>query len=444
MATGRQRNRKSSRRAHHAGRRTAVPLFEHLLDILEGRRSMPGSDAKYQHYVPQLHLRGFSSNPRPARNAFIWRLDKHTGAIEQKRVARVGGEKHFNRVKGTDNKYTNVLEAWLNIVEHHAAPALERLTSSLARLSYADRITLAFYLAIQESRTPRGLANVESAGDMVFDAHVELWTHDRAMFDDICHEAGIEDTPEAVEQARALMREPDSFQMADVRTQAFRTAISITGELTNVISPMTWTVLASAKPLVVGDHPVTHHDAEPTRFPWTEPTWRSSPTAESYFPLNSGMLLKMNHPRHRKEPDFATATMSVQDTGEMNLRSYGWATRYVFAEDRETLEGVHAQAHTQPEAVPRASRQFQVITADERAFRTSERNEQPPGWPSHVLRVGQSGEIEKCRYKVVPHDRPDEMRAGVSWMLKAERRLHPGARPSLEMGSREDYAAMHG
>ena len=69
MASAKQKKRKQARRSHHAANRIGVPLFEHLTDILEGRRQMPESDAVYQHYVPQLHLRGFSSNPRPAKNA---------------------------------------------------------------------------------------------------------------------------------------------------------------------------------------------------------------------------------------------------------------------------------------------------------------------------------------------------------------------------------------
>jgi hypothetical protein len=442
MATARQQKRKESRRAKHAGRRTVVPLFEHLADIVDGRRRMPESEAVYQHYVPQLHLRGFSPNPRPARNALIWRLDKQTGVIDQKRVARVGGEKRFNRVKGPDDKYTNAVEAWLGIVEYHAAPALERLAVATARPTYPDRITTAFYLAMQEMRTPHGLRSMENTSDMVMDAYLALWTHDAAMFADICRNAGVEETPEVIELLRKNMSTPGHIKMADARTQAFNTAMSIAGDLTNVIAPMTWTAVRSDEPLVVGDHPITHYDPEPPMYPWTEPTWASARTAESYIPLTSTTLLKMTHPRQRSERDFAVDAASADEAAVMNLRSYGWATQYVFAEDRETLERVHERAQADPDAVPRPSRQFQVITADERAFLPSEPNEQPPGWPKHVPRVGQNGQVELCRYKVVPHDRPDDMRAATEWSLKAERRLHPGARPDLVMGGPEDIALL--
>jgi uncharacterized protein DUF4238 len=443
MATSRQRKRKVSRRAHHAEHRTVVPLFEHLADIVDGRRPMPESEAVYQHYVPQLHLRGFSPNPRPAKNALIWRLDKQTGVIEQKRVARVGGEKRFNRVKGPDDKYTNAIEAWLGIVEHHAAPALERLLSSTERPSYPDRITTAFYLAMQEMRTPHGLGSIENTSDMVFDAHLALWTHDPAMFADICRDAGVHETPEAIERLRKNMSTPGYIKMADARTHAFNLAISIAGDLTNVISPMTWTIVRSDEPLAVGDHPITHHDPEPPMCPWTEPTWASSPTAESYIPLNSTTLLRMTHAQRRNERDFSVDVLAPDEASQMNLRSYGWATQYVFAEGREALERVHELAQADPDAVPRASRQWQVITADERAFLPSEPNEQPPGWPMHVPRVGQSGQVELCRYKIVPHDDPEAIRAATEWSLKAERRLHPGARPSLVISSREDIELLY-
>ena len=443
MANARQRKRQHSRRAHHATHRTVVPLFEHLTDIIEGRRSMPESQAVYQHYVPQLHLRGFSANPRPAKNALTWRLDKTTGLIEEKRVARVGGDKKFNRVKDPDDKYTNAVEAWLGIVEHHAAPALERLGASTTRPSYPDRITTAFYLALQEARTPHGLRTVETTSDMVMDAHLALWTHDEEMFADICRDAGIDESQEVIEDLRLRMSEPGYIKMADARTHAFNLAISIAGDLTNVIAPMTWTVARSSEPLVVGDHPITHFDPEPPMYPWTEPTWSSSHTAESYIPLNSTTMLKMTHPRHRNERDFAVSGLSPDEVADMNLRSYGWATRYVFAEDRVTLEQLHQRAQADLSAVPRASRQFQVITADERAFLPSEPNVQPPGWPKHVPRVGQNGRVERCRYRVVPHDRPDEIREATEWALKAERRLHPGARPSLQMGGREDIELLH-
>jgi hypothetical protein len=399
---------------------------------------MPASDAQYQHFVPQLHLRGFSPNPRPARNARIWQLDKETGEVEEKRVARVGGEKRFYRAKGADEKYTNGMEAWLGIVEHYAAPALQRLISTRSRPDYADRLTIAFYLALQAGRTPHAVKVASQTSKVVFDAHLALWTHESEAFAEMCRDAGIEETREAIEDLRQRMRQPGYIQMADPRTEALRVAVETSDELTNTIAPMRWTLLRSDQALLVGDHPITHHHPEPPLFPWTEPAWRSSPTAESFIPLTTDTVLKMTHAKHRSERVFYDGTLRVAEADELNLHSYGWATRYVFAEDEATLREVRERADADPSAVPRPSRQFQVLTADERAFRRSEPNAQPEGWPHHVPRRGQNGELEWCRYKVVANDRPDEIREATEWALRAERRLHPGARPSLEPFSRDE------
>ena len=358
--------------------------------------------------------------------------------IEEKRVARVGGEVRFNRVKGADNSYTNAVEAWLAIVEQHAAPAIERLIVTRARPSKADRITIAFYLALQSGRTPLGLQRVQQVADVIVEAHVALLTHDEEQFAETCRRAGIDETAEVIEDLRQRMAEVDGVKIKDPRSYAFQLAIQTAGGLTNVIAPTTWTLLESETPLVVGDHPITHYDNKPPRYPWTEPTWRSSPTAEGFLPLTTTVALRMSHPNRRRDPDFGVGGLVASDAAKQNVCCYGWASRFVFAEDKTTLEHLHEHARSNPQGIPRASHQYQVMTADERAFRHGEPNEQPEGWPSHVPRPGRNGEIELCRYRVVRTDQVEEMRAAVKWALTAEGRLHPEGRPKLESFGRDD------
>ena len=400
---------------------------------------MPESDAVYQHYVPQLHLRGFSSNPRPAKNALISVLDKDQGSIDEKRVARVAGEKQFNRVKGPDDRYTNSVEAWLGIVEHHAAPALERLISSGERPNKADRTTIAFYLALQSERTPLGLSAVQRVSDLVLEANLALWTDDRDAFAEMSRNAGIDEPAEEIEALRQRLSKPGYVELADKRTRALGLAMAITGKMSNIIAPQTWTLLHSEVPLLVGDHPTTHHDPEPPFHPWTEPAWSSSPTVESFIPLTSHVALKMTHPHRRTENDFDTGELTEAEAYEANLRGFGWSTRYVFAEEQKTLEEVLHRAQRDPGSVPQASHQHQVITADDRAFFPSEPNDQPQAWPKLLPRRGPGGEIELHRYRVVRNDRPEDVRAAVEWALEHEKRLHPGQRPQLDVGGPERY-----
>ena len=95
-------------------------------------------------------------------------------------------------------------------------------------------------------------------------------------------EAGVEERPEVIEEAHQLMRQPGSMRMkpADARTEAFQLAFATAADRADAIVPMEWTLLRSDEPLVVGDHPVTHHDAEPAEYPRQEPAWQSSPPPE--------------------------------------------------------------------------------------------------------------------------------------------------------------------
>jgi hypothetical protein len=443
MASARQKRRTLDRRRHHRGHHTIVPLFEQLADIAEGKRSMPETDAKYHHYVPQFHLRGFSvGTEAKSKNARIWQLDKLTGEIVERKIERVGGEPGFNRAVGPDGRSTNAIEAWLSIVEHHAAHSIREVLSAVKRPKYPDRVTLAFYIAIQELRTPDGLSRVQAASDFVMNAYVATWARTERSTAEMAREAGVDVEPEQISRIREILREPGAVRMNDPRTHALGIVLESAADLMNVISSMTWDIVTSEAALVIGDQPVIHHDAEPPVRPWIEPTWHSSTTSEGWLPLTSHLALKMTNPRARGERDFRRSDLAAEDAMAANLRSYGWATRYVFAESADLLRDLHAAASRDPTSVPRPSRPVHVITADRRAFPPSEPNVQPEGWPKFVPRIGQDGSIEWCRYRVVRHDDPQAIRDAVEWSLRAEQKLHPGARPRIELNSPRDIALM--
>lgn len=421
---------------HHGQHQLRVPLFDHIQDIAEGRRSDPQADAKFQHYVPQLHLRGFSPNPRPARNARIWQLDKEQGLTSQRRVARTGGETRFNRVLGPDNESTDILEAWFGLVETHAAPSLERLIRTRTAPSLADRLTISFYLALQEARTPHGLAAITTLSDMVLDTHLGVWTRNPNSFAELVADAGLDEHPDVIEEARGLMRRPGSVKMkpADARTEAFRVAFESAADRSDVIVPMEWSLLQSDEALLVGDHPITHHDAEVPDHPWREPGWLSTLTSETVIPLTTHLALKMVPRTRGGKRRLDVVQLRSADAHVLNLRTYGWATRFVFAEDENTLLRVKAAAEAAPHAVPRPALHHEVFTADERAFGPLEPNVQADGWPSHLARPDGHGGWVTCRYRVARADRPDEVRAAAVWSVRAEQRLHPGQTPELRFG----------
>jgi hypothetical protein len=424
MASRRQRTRHQARRHHHATQTFTVPLIEHLRDIAKGRRSMPSSSTWYQHYLPQAHLRAFSPNPTPRQKARIWQLDKESGEAESRLIARTGGAGRFYSVHDADDKPSNEVEAWLSIVESHAGPALQRLRERRAQPDKADRVTLAFYIAVQEVRTPYGLTFMQRLEQWMLEAHVGVWTLDPHGFKKLAAEAGLDESAEHIEAARRDLRDA-SVRSQDPKLSALSAVLSAASDIAAEVCGLSWQLLESAQPLVCGDHPISHHDPVPPDLPWTHPAWQSTRASESFIPLgpHTGLMMTPG-----KRP-FIRRTLSEAEAHDLNIQSYGWAMRQVHASDERTLNSVHAAVEQHPAGVPSPGHRYQAILADERAFLPWEPNEQPEGWPSHLLRPDGRGGWQRCRYRVARQDRPKEVRAAAEWSTRAEQRLHPGERP---------------
>ncbi|MFL5862436.1 MAG: hypothetical protein ACJ780_16965 [Solirubrobacteraceae bacterium] len=55
---------------------------------------------------------------------------------------------------------------------------------------------------------------------------------------------------------------------------------------------------------------------------------------------------------------------TTTEVDRINLRTYGWATRYVYRPSQEILEALHARALAEPEAVPAPTKKRHVILED--------------------------------------------------------------------------------
>jgi hypothetical protein len=334
-------------------------------------------------------------------------------------VERAGGGQYFNRVTSKEEEQSDAVEGWLSVVESYAGPALRRLVETQAAPDKADRFTIAFYVALLGARTPHALQGAQAMSSMFLDLHWGVWSHDSEWFAKLCRDAGVGESAEQIEELRQRMKAPGSVSYADPRSEAFRTAISTAGHVAGLGMAMHWTLRLSETPLVVGDHPVTHYHRERPRFPWTEPTWVSTPTSVTTVPLTTHVALELT-PGPRK---FDVAELDRDEAALLNLRSYGWASRFVFGESQEALDELRHAAEQDPSAVPRASRLHQVVLAPDAGFRLHEEDEHPADWPSRVWVPNQRGEMELCRYRVVSGDNPEEMRAAAEWAARAVKRV---------------------
>jgi hypothetical protein len=109
--------------------------------------------------------------------------------------------------------------------------------------------------------------------------------------------------------------------------------------------------------------------------------WLSSEFATVTMPLSSRACLRTcPNDRHHFSERYTTTQID-----RINLRTYGWATRYVYGPSQEILNTLHARALAEPEAVPAPTKKRHVIledldTADPAV---AERNA-ARGWDRHI------------------------------------------------------------
>ncbi len=114
------------------------PLGKELLEIAEGKRPWPESNAKRQHYVPKFQLADFTLDGKT-----LFQLKTASGAPRKTTPTLAASKKFFYVYPDAEMEggKVNVLEGFFAMVENHAAPILRQLAIGGA-LSDRQRATL--------------------------------------------------------------------------------------------------------------------------------------------------------------------------------------------------------------------------------------------------------------------------------------------------------------
>lgn len=131
------------------------PFIRRFREITEGKRTMPKTMARKQHYVPSFLLARWAT-PKTRKGALAT-IEVAIGEVVTRSPGKVALQRDLYTLdKGTASINLGV-EALLGIVEENAAEAIKRLEAAPERISMDDRATIAYFLAIQQGRTPPGL-----------------------------------------------------------------------------------------------------------------------------------------------------------------------------------------------------------------------------------------------------------------------------------------------
>jgi Protein of unknown function (DUF4238) len=338
--------------------------------------------------VAQFQLKRFRGGGK------LYELDKQTGEVKQTTPKEAAWDKDLYKVVSKSGDHDGVIEGFFSLAEDFARDALDGLVRDGENLTEHDRSDLAFLAAIQEQRAPGFLDELEIG---IRQAELTKFAVD------LTNVKGKK-RKEAVETRDALVEGRISFELP--RQEVLRQAILALTATWFAINCLPWTVL-KAKPgclFVCSDRPLTMHDPTPP-FPWSAPAWESSPLVESTFPLGRDLCLRIGP----SQPKRLSVKETTRQVDRVNLRTYGWATRYVYGPSPDLLERLHERADEAPRPIRKRlvmledARQADPAAADRNAAR---------GWPRYIEMADDQGNIRWVSYEVIDTD--DDARRSVS------------------------------
>jgi hypothetical protein len=376
------------------------PLAAELREIGD-RGAFPETSARRHHFVPAFLLARFAA-PVGQRKGKLFQLDVGSG-----RPARTTpNDACFRRDFYTQGDGNNVLESFFAVVERHAAPALARLVDDPIACSDEDRQTLSFFLALQASRTPVGMTQAFRNAQLftLLDLNVELAQPARfaERYRDSIDAAADDETIEARRQTMLQQLAAGDVGLADATAAATKLLIESAIPVAELVAGLRWTMLVSEDAqFVTSDRALAMADAN-LEFPWSGNAWKSSPAAQTTVPTG---------PHHCLMLEPGTAGIGEAPVGEdlvtrVNMRTYGWAERFIYGTAQDLVSTVRRQAKARPALVVRPTVPRLTVLEQADPDDPAVGREHPPGWPKGLWREDDDGQMRFYAYKVLDPDDP--------------------------------------
>lgn len=331
------------------------PLLTELEALSSGTRSWPDSEkTKRHHYIPAFVLRNFESK----QVGGLVRLDLKTGRTTRLGARDAAVEKSLYRVRGGNSASHNRVEAFLSVVENHAAPAVQRLVSDPSAMKSEDRLTIAIFVALQEQRSPGGLARIEEISryaadkfstEVLFDerAYRAAYRAGRVDGDQVLSDSEIEARRQST--LASYGNRPPDYHLSE--SHSLHVIAEIWEQLASMLLKLRWTALTTdSVPFVIGDRGLSMVDTTRPRGARAGAAWRSSAQAQTFVPLSPSLCLMFSD----GSPDGLThRQLSDRETNRLNLAAYGWANASVFGSSYQVLQLLRRTAKERPRDVPK-------------------------------------------------------------------------------------------
>lgn len=318
---------------------------EWLEGLARGERKLPNCDGERHHYTPQFVLKKFRG-----ADGQLFQLDKTDGSCALIKPKDAAWDPNLYTVDSVTGEHDGIVEGLLSVAENFAADSLKRLLTTQAKFTEEDRGNLAFLLAIQEQRAPGWLLEFE-------ERLTEMGTMWATV--QLANMAGPKGKQRRAREAAKALTD-GTVTIRPTKENVLTTALLGVAHTVGLIYSLPWTLLrAKAGAFVISDRPLTMHDPTPPH-EFAGAAWVSSPLAVVTMPLSSSACLRIC-PSDR-------CRFSERDTSKqidrINLRTYGWARRFVYGRSAELLRDLHARALAEPQSVPAPTKKRSVMLED--------------------------------------------------------------------------------
>lgn len=337
------------------------PLFQELAKALDAGPSLPESNVKRQHFIPQFQLRRFGR----ASDGRLLQLAVRQGQPRWVTVRDAASRHRYYTLEGEDGERHNRVEAYLSLVEGHAAPAIERYLADPTGISGGDAMTIAMFIALLDARTPGATARSAAVADTNMRLMLASQVADLERFTVEHRERHPDATDEEIADLRDRMLRglrDGTIAFPDEKRTGLDYAFRATGDTSQLIFQLRWTLLrATEGEFITSDRGLAMYDPFPQN-PWTGNGWISSDNAQTTIPLAPDACLLLTP----KEPGRAVMEVDQAAVDGVNLRTYGWAVDHIFGGSQEVATRTRRHAKKIAGRLPRPvpSKQVMLIEAD--------------------------------------------------------------------------------
>jgi hypothetical protein len=310
---------------------------------------MLNSKKKYNHYVPQMYLRGFFDPLEEAKKQNVLWLHEVGKRPKRVTIRNVGGEEDFYAYEDAGKTYGEI-EDKLAEMEHSVAPTLKKLRSGIIALSAEEREEFATFVALT-------LARVRFFSDLTNKFAVET----RRQFADAClrdrrifekyvgkpERSSNAKLPTSFEEMREYLEKVSSGEILVEQTSrgwTLKIMMESALDLSPLLEGMSWGLLQAARHeiFVTTDNPVVVVDPYKSRSKVGGVSY--SKAAFFTFPISRDYCLQgVNSPAAD-----GTQLLRPSEVHEINKTLIAAAYRYVFSPTRASFvqkifEEIHAQ-----------------------------------------------------------------------------------------------------